>query len=254
MKERISISTLKKFLASLEEKHAALQHLRFGAANVSLQAFLPRIGQLHAPIQAARKRLAPDYNLFEILKIRHYEATVHTPFLVNLLSPWGRHEQGRLFYEAFINQVVDQEDPLLKPLLAGDVIEAQGEKYAGSFGDIDIWLKVRFQNKDYCIIIENKIYARDQERQLERYFRYARGERFAPDQIRLYYLSLWKDGRPNEHSIRPSLANLLESRRILHYINYRQDILPMLRAVVSNLQAQRLIVNIEQYIEMVEFL
>jgi hypothetical protein len=45
------------------------------------------------------------YNLFHILKIRHYESRVHTPFLVNLLSPKGSHAQGDLFYRVFLEQV-----------------------------------------------------------------------------------------------------------------------------------------------------
>jgi hypothetical protein len=195
MEERINIPTLSRFLTNLAEKNAALQHQRFTAAKVSLQAFLPEVGKFHAPIHAARKRLAPDYNLFEILKIRHYEAKVHTPFLVNLLSPRGSHEQGRLFYNGLIRSLLHSEDPLLQPFLEGEVIELQGEKYTESFGYIDIWLKVRYQDRDYCLIIENKIYARDQERQLERYYQYARRERFEPYQIRLCYLTLWQGGR-----------------------------------------------------------
>ncbi len=254
MEERINIPTLSRFLTNLAEKNAALQHQRFTGAKISLQAFLPKIGQLQAPIKAARKRNAPDYNLFEILKIRHYEARVHTPFLVNLLLPRGSHEQGRLFYQAFIDNVMDDEDPLRIPFLEGEIIETQGEKYTGSLGYIDIWLKVRYQGKDYCMIIENKIYAGDQESQLERYHAYALEQRFEPSQIRIYYLTLWHGGRPSEYSIRSSIADSLESQNILKYLSYRQNILPMLRSVVNNLQAHRLIVNIEQYIQMVESL
>ena len=176
------------FFTHLGALHTRLQAERIAEDIPALRAFLPEVGRLNAPMMEARRQEAPRYNVFQVLKIRHYEARVHTPFLVNLLSPKGSHAQGDLFYRSFVNRVLPEEgDKLFHQWERLDVVD---EQYTGD-GFIDIWIRNHAQHGRYCIIIENKVFAGDQKDQLSRYYDYARSLGFDDSEIRLFYLTLW---------------------------------------------------------------
>ncbi|MDQ8207010.1 PD-(D/E)XK nuclease family protein [Coraliomargarita sp. SDUM461003] len=105
-----------------------------------------------------------NFNLMQILGVGHYEVKTHSPILAELLNPKGSHGQGAAFLDLFIDQLeitdfdtttarVDQEYHI------GPVTKTSG-------GRIDILLR---DAKGGCIMIENKIYAEEQQNQILRY-------------------------------------------------------------------------------------
>ena len=122
-----------------------------------------------------------NFNIFKILGIGHYEVRTHSPILGDLLNPNGSHGQGDTFLRLFIDQL-DIED--FEPASARVELEHHiGPKTENSGGRIDI---VIYDGKGHAIFIENKIYADDQEKQLQRY-----RERNA--KAHLFYLTLQGD-------------------------------------------------------------
>ncbi|MDB6019689.1 MAG: hypothetical protein JWR19_4178 [Pedosphaera sp.] len=121
------------------------------------------------------------FNIFKILGIGHYEVRTHSPILGDLLNPKGSHGQGDTFLRLFINQLdVKDFDPASARLELEYHIGTVTDK---SGGRIDI---VILDGNGHAIFIENKIYAGDQEKQLQRY-----RERDA--QAHLLYLTLQGD-------------------------------------------------------------
>ncbi|HNY39934.1 MAG TPA: PD-(D/E)XK nuclease family protein [Bryobacteraceae bacterium] len=103
------------------------------------------------------------FNLFEILRVGHYEVRTHSPILTELLSPTGTHGQGSTLLRLFLDGLGLRD------------FEAEGatvvqEVSIGPLGRIDIVITDRSGTRR--IFIENKIYAGLQERQLERYQKY----------------------------------------------------------------------------------
>lgn len=247
MRAEDDIQRISGFLERLGLLSASFHHDRSAKAKAALSGFLPEVARLNAPIRAAKKREAPNYNLFHVLKIRHYEARVHTPFLVNLLSPTGSHSQGDLFYKTFLEQVLLEK--VDAKFLCHERLEVTDEHYAGEgLGYIDIWIRNHSHLDRYCIIIENKIRARDQELQLERYYRYAEGLGFEPKDIRLFYLTLWPTRAADEYTISTKLRIELEDLLVLRYISYREDILPWLHSIKDKVEAPVVRTMIQQYI------
>lgn len=124
-----------------------------------------------------------DYNIFNILGHTSKELT-HSKIIASLLDPRGRHHMGTKFMDAFIDVVgidkirfdsshssVITEKPIGK-------VENDYEYLDG--GRIDIILS---DWDGHNIIIENKIYAKDQYRQLVRYSRHK------TDSIPILYLT-----------------------------------------------------------------
>ena len=128
-----------------------------------------------------------QFNVFSILGVEADEVRTHSPFLANLLDPQGSHRQGAAFLELFL------ELEELKSSKSGEYKNPEtfrvSKEASTDQGQIDILL----ENEEACIVIENKIYAGDQYRQLARYYEAAK-KRGPEKRIELVYLTL--DGSP----------------------------------------------------------
>lgn len=162
-----------------------------------------RVQQDHADSLA--KATGEHFNIFNILRVGHLEVGTHSPILAELLNPAGRHGQGATFLRLFLFQfeISDFDANTAKvdmEYYAGTVTETSG-------GRIDILIR---DSKGETILIENKIYAGDQENQMLRYREFAKN-------AHLFYLTL--DGKE------PSNEEAVEGLRC---ISYASDILPWL--------------------------
>lgn len=121
-----------------------------------------------------------NFNVFNILGMGASEVRLHSALIAELLNPKGKHGQGTIFLNHFLKSLeelnLDSEitNPFSKLPTTGINVEA--EKWTGHIlneyskgGFIDIILTVKGNN---AIIIENKIYAKDQKGQLRRYHNY----------------------------------------------------------------------------------
>lgn len=136
--------------------------------------------------EKARASKSIDFNVFSILDIERSEVITHSNMLYAILNPKGNHRMGDKY-------LIE----LLKVIGLSKEYQCQEwevyREYVFDNGRIDFLLKT--QNK--CVVIELKIDAGDQEKQLIRYEEFAKS--IATD-YRIYYLTL--DGRsPLEQSV-----------------------------------------------------
>lgn len=127
--------------------------------------------------EEGRKR-GERFNMFELLGVAHYEVT-HSKIIACFLDPKASHGQGDLFLKLFLNIIDDKTD------LNTTKAEVYTEYDIKNNGRIDIFIKDCLGNG---IIIENKIYASDQDEQLIRY------NKFADSTLTnkaIYYLTLY---------------------------------------------------------------
>lgn len=134
-------------------------------------------------LQQERLHRGECYNLFNILGLSSYELK-HSAIIANLLDPHGSHGCGDAFLRAFFEVL-----SIIYPFNGDNQVTSQTEVYAGAVTDgtggrIDILVS----GTSYGLIIENKIYAADQNKQLVRYDAYAK-ERFSKYDI--VYLTLY---------------------------------------------------------------
>jgi len=177
------------------------------------------------------------FNIFKILKLESKEVRLHSTFIAELLDPKGSHGQNEEFLKLFINHFKIKNFEL-------ESVKVQVEKYIGlktvsTGGRIDILLENR---KKQRIIIENKIYAYDQENQIVRYYNFDK-------QANLFYLSL--DGLTPD--IR-SCGALIDNE---HYysISYKYNIVKWLEECLSVLNMHSILKEtINQYIHLIKHL
>lgn len=186
------------------------------------------------------RKEAPHYNLFEVLRIRHYEVKVHTPFLANLLNPYGSHSQGRIFYDSFFRNMLGEEAD------EHTHIEVRREE-RNDFGQIDIEIRYRVEGRSRSVVIENKIYHHDGEKQLWRYYQALRARGMTDADLRLVYLTL--DGKdPDVQSMGYTPPTLLTC------ISYRLHIAQWLSALQPELPENAVYHTIRQYIKTIQSL
>ena len=105
-----------------------------------------------------------SFNIFKACGVDHYEVT-HSSIIAEFLNPKGSHGQGTLFVEAFIESLnlQDFDFSLNGVEVATEMVTPNGR--------IDIVIS---NNNKQAVIIENKIYASDQWKQLKRYDDFAK--------------------------------------------------------------------------------
>lgn len=179
------------------------------------------------------------FNVFNILGLSRNETRTHSAFLAELLNPHGSHGMGSAFLKDFITcmHLEDLQLDLQHAYVEVErVIGGIDENYDNG-GRIDIIVV----SGTKAIIIENKIDAQDQYKQLVRYNNYAK-ETFSD--YRLLYLTLNKDAA-SEASTLSDKGQLMPN--VDYYpITYRDDIIAWLDDCtheINNMSTVEVIIN-----------
>ncbi|MDF7810916.1 PD-(D/E)XK nuclease family protein [Hymenobacter sp. YC55] len=235
----------KSFVNSLESKRIAADTLSYTRLLSGWQ-MLQHLAAKHQRTQA------PDYNIFWLLKNLYRDETrLHSPFLADLLNPNGTHQQGILFYEALLELLRGRSLPVEQyqvrdPYFVQVATEvATGNLTGDGDGYIDILLTYQAPERSFAIAIENKIYAGDQHKQLERYQAYL--QLHFTNQHLLLYLTPQPDCVPAEHSIKAVRRAELEAVGQLGCISYKNEINSVLTRALPHVEAPTVRAIIMQY-------
>lgn len=126
--------------------------------------------------QEEKRKRGENFNIFSVLGLSTSEVRLHSAFLGELLNPDGDHGLGSKFLEAFVGSIIKRVEPefeidikTCKVFVEYPIGEIPEDYSEG--GRIDILIQ-DYQN--HAIVIENKINAGDQKKQLLRYQNYAK--------------------------------------------------------------------------------
>ncbi|SKB76929.1 PD-(D/E)XK nuclease superfamily protein [Salegentibacter holothuriorum] len=194
------------------------------------------------------------FNLFSVLGIESRENKTHSAFLIELLNPNGTHLQKDIFLKLFL-QVIQREitkqeknEKAAQKKLINNFINSTNTTVSPEIsigrrndhnkegGRIDIFI----ENRNNIICIENKIYAQDQNCQIERYCNY-------PKENTVLYLTLKVDS-PSKQS-----SGNLKAGKDFYNISYKEHIsdwLGLCLKEVPNLTSVRESIN--QYILLIK--
>lgn len=136
----------------------------------------------------AQKR-GEKFNVFEILGMQSNETRLHSAIIAELLNPEGNHGLGAEPLRTFVTEVCNDSLADFKCDNAKVFIEYNIGRVEADYdvgGRIDIVIK---DGEGKAIIIENKIYAGDQPKQISRYNKFA-NDTFGKSNYQLFYLTL----------------------------------------------------------------
>lgn len=186
---------------------------------LDIQRFFQEVASICALEQAQQKernRKGENYNLFSILSIERYELK-HSALIANLLDPEESHGCGDAFLRAFFEIALKD---LAYPFEDCTLPHSYTEYYTGPIaGDTGGRIDILVKSSHYGLIIENKIYAGDQDKQLTRYDNYGK-ETFGADGYLLVYLTLYGYDASKESTATKSAEEVGYLR-----LSYAEDIL-----------------------------
>ena len=187
------------------------------------------------------------FNVFNVLGLSSNETRTHSAFIAELLNPHGSHGMGDLFLRKFLSYAHIEDLKLDTKNAYVEVERSIGEideDYEHG-GRIDLIVE---SPASKGIIIENKIYAVDQPKQLVRYHNYAES---TYSDYRLLYLSLDKEEAPPESTVGNNVQ--LVSGEDYLAITYRNEILQWLNDCLNELPKDKVVyVIVNQYIELLK--
>ena len=207
-------------------------------------------GYMAAKAEADRQRAMGkhDYNIFTLFHDFSDEVNLHSNFIASLLDPNGDHYKGDLFLKLFLETCgIDDFS-----------IDTSRATVFKEFKHIDIYIS---DGKKH-IILENKVYAKDQPTQIARYIETIKGEgakesdRVKDDDICVLYLH--PDGKlPDNQSFGDYHTRLLGENPSIKFkvISYGKEILEWIdkcKNEVSNLTD--LNVFLSQYKDAIEMI
>ena len=159
-------------------------------------------GYMTAKAEADRQRAMGkhDYNIFTLFHGFSDEVNLHSNFIASLLDPNGDHYKGDLFLKLFLETCgIDDFS-----------IDTSRATVFKEFKHIDIYIS---DGKKH-IILENKVYAKDQPTQIARYIETIIQNKDAEDED-IYVLYLHPDGDlPKEYSLGDYKTNQDETKLV----------------------------------------
>ncbi len=131
-----------------------------------------------------------EFNIFSILRNERDEVNLHSKFIGELLK---NRSFGDIFLKFFLEAIEIKID--------GEINKNIYLEYGvNDNGRIDILLKINSKSLKKAVVIENKIDAGDQDKQLERYVEAMKKEGYSKDEITIVYLTLAGD-TPSDYSL-----------------------------------------------------
>lgn len=184
---------------------------------ISLEHLLQQVSVIQKKYDDLAEYSGEHYNIFDILGVRSDELS-HSSILTNLLDAKGKHGQKDTFLKMFLEQIKSRfENPKFseyinsfetKEAIANKEVHIGGVNFeTGEGGRVDIVISSENGN----IVIENKIYAGDQDKQLLRYNNHYKDQP-------IIYLTLNGDEPSND-----SKGNLVNGRDFI-CCSYKDDI------------------------------
>lgn len=188
-------------------------------------------------IQEEKYKRGESFNIFKVCGVNHYEVT-HSSILAELLDPKGSHGQGGLFLKEFL-VTAGVYDPQYRD--CNDfIVNTEHSFFINTnngicTGRIDIIIS----SPTAAIIIENKIYAADQQDQLKRYDTYLKASQWK-NNYKILYLTLDNHDPGDENS-----KNVCYTP-----ISYKDDIIKWLLKAIQLIDDKPIIrETIYQYIQ-----
>ena len=185
-----------------------------------------------------------DYSVLETA-IKGNEEMMHSSVIASLLDTRGSHGQKYRFLELFLGCLPER----FKSFDASGARTACeryiGQKTEDSGGRVDICIE---NSSGQMIVIENKIFAGDQEHQILRYVKFLRGRPRNRGGVKFPVLYLTPDGHsPSDDSTQ---ADMMQCRCGEDYvcISYKDVIVPWLDKCINEMQESHICRSICRHI------
>ncbi len=192
-----------------------------------IKALLAKVAAISVKYSGIAEREQYGFNVFSVLRSSDEEVGLHSAFLTAVLNPDSGHGQGTWCLNEFLSQAKLERIPEggeAQVFREYTRLRNRNEADGSERDSIDIFIKAGQR----AIVIENKIYAEDQDEQIKRYVQFARDEGFSEEKIDVIYLTL--DGHE------PSSQSLGDyPKEKVKLMSYGGDVIPWLDKCIEHM-------------------
>ena len=159
-------------------------------------------------LKQEKDKRGENFNVFEIMHAQYDEVYTHSAVIAALLNPKGKHGCNSTFLKLFMERLVEEHKESPATIVSLSNLSSCNVQVEYSIGTVEanyeyggrLDIVIETATHDKAIIIENKIYASDQPKQLYRYKSYAE-DKYKSGNFSIVYLTL--DGHsPSEDSVK----------------------------------------------------
>jgi len=183
---------------------------------MTVRSLLAQLAVIAKKNREALEKSEWNFNVFRLCGVYHYE-NANSRILAEFLNPHGSHGLGSALLEHFLSAL---EIPFSVSEMTEVVTELAMEK-----GRMDI--VIRDRACDWCVVIENKIFAAEQDEQLPRYWNWLMTN-YQEDNSRLLFLTLSGYGSETAETAKKSGQRIVYSP-----VSYSHDIVHWLDECIS---------------------
>lgn len=207
-----------------------------------IQHLIENVGIISKKYDDIARLTGENFNIFSVMSMQSDERYTHSAILGELLNPKGSHGQGSIFLKLFFDEVFE-----LRNIKDFDFENAKIilEEFIGRRSDntdFSGYIDIVIKDSNNVIVIENKIYAGDQQDQLKRY------KNYYPKSV-LLYLNLFGHLPTKESTVD------LEINIDYHVISYHNEILNWLvKCHKEAIEQSMLRETIKQYSNLIKIL
>lgn len=163
------------------------------------------------------KQVKSSFNIFSLLVNIYDEVNLHSKMIYGILT---EEKYGNTFLLSLINII---GIPIPPDTSSQDITFLNIEREKNTkLGRIDIFISFQINNDNYNIVIENKIWAKDQPKQMVRYIEFLKNYHKSKNYV--FYLTL--DGHE------PSEESCVDLEKI-HLISYQSHILMWINSCIK---------------------
>ena len=145
---------------------------------ISLLHKVNQLVQEEKILKREKERRGENFNIFEVMHAQRDEVYTHSAIIASLLNPKWNHGCNSTFLKIFVDHLKESL-PIVDFSFDTDLEKCHvyveyniGNISSGSESGGRIDIIIQSEIRDKAIIIENKIYADDQKKQLYRYKNY----------------------------------------------------------------------------------
>lgn len=196
--------------------------------------------------------------VFNIIKLKRIEESLHSPLIKELLDTNGSHGQKDVFYQIFIKQ-------FLSEVVANTFINIIHRDYLikceefiqneSNTGRIDIIIKSTNPEKKFAIIIENKWESGDScsDQLFKYYHHYTKVLGYNNENLLIFYLT--KSGNDPSWIENIEFEKFIEERKGINYfpISYNSEICLWLKHCIEQCKSKKVQFIIEQYLTYIKW-
>jgi hypothetical protein len=209
-----------------------------------IRNLLSRVSEISKKYDEIAKITGENFNVFSIMRAESDEVRTHSRIIAELLNPKGRHGQGSVFLKLFFEGISDLEN--LKKDFDFENAKVLVEEHAGLINEeytVGGFVDIVIKGIGNQIVIENKIYAGDQLKQLLRYKK-------AYPKCKLLYLTL--DGKEPSKESYEGESEILTLEQII-LVSYHTNIVNWLEKCLEKMHSLPIIrETLVQYLHLIK--